>query len=66
MSSPLMQRLRVSADRIADLRQELRAEMDRRDQMIREGLDTAHTYQTVARHARRSIGTCASIAAKQR
>lgn len=64
MSDSLLTRLRVSADRIADLRKALRAEMDLRDSLICEALDTQHRYKHVAHHARRSIGTVASIYGK--
>lgn len=61
MAETLLTRLAASRDRIADLRKALRAEMDRRDSLICEAIDTRHTYSTVSTHSGRSIGTVAAI-----
>lgn len=61
MPDTLLKRLAASRDRIADLRKALRAEMDRRDSLICEAIDTRHTYSKVSVHSGRSIGTVAAI-----
>lgn len=59
--SELLDRLSASAARIADLRKEIRSEMDRRDSLICEAIEGRERYVKVARASRRSIGTVAAI-----
>lgn len=59
--SSLLERIEASAVRIADLRKSLRAEMDRRDSLICEAIDTRHKYAHVSRASKRAIGTVAAI-----
>ncbi|MFD9242740.1 hypothetical protein ACFV0D_12570 [Streptomyces sp. NPDC059556] len=57
----VLDRLDKSAERIADLRKALRAEMDRRDGLICDAIEEGRTYKAVSTAARRSIGTVAAI-----
>jgi hypothetical protein len=57
----LLTRLDATATRISDLRNTLRAEMRRRDQMICEAIYLGETYKTVSKASHRSIGTVAEI-----
>jgi hypothetical protein len=57
----LLVRLRASADRIAALEDETRAETARRDSMVIEARDLMVPWKQIARAARRSAARCVAI-----
>ncbi|MFE7413146.1 hypothetical protein [Streptomyces laurentii] len=56
-----LKRLEASAERISDLRKALKAEMKRRNGLIRQAMDEGETYKVTSTAARRSIGTVAEV-----
>jgi hypothetical protein len=63
MSEPTMERLGASADRIALLREELRAEMERRDELVETARDEGASWKVTAAAARMAPSRCAAIIA---
>lgn len=61
----LAERCRSSADRIAALREELTAEMGRRDAYVIEMRDRGDHWNKIAEHARLSVTQCVTIVTGQ-
>jgi hypothetical protein len=63
VAETLEERLTRSAERVAELDEALRAERERRDELISDGYDLGMTWGKLARLARCSVTLCRKIVA---
>ena len=59
----ILERLKGTADRLATLDEETRAERRRRDELVTAARDQSFSWSTIARAARCSITRCVAIVA---